>query len=300
MAEALPNRLWHYTSIDAFVSIVRSKSLWASHFAYLNDASELSHILKPLHAHLRDAARSAGSTLEDTEALIAEIGGRLCPTMPTKASDEEHGLLTQTHPYIPTFLCAFSEARDQLSQWRAYAGRQGVAIGFDPSLFPAASSDWPFILLQCSYDDSGLQKKLPAVKHRLESRLHTWRSLTPKDQARVAWEIWMDLEMECARFKNPAFIEEREWRLVSRGINLWDRKTEWFVDPGVDAHTTTRGLVPHVSVNLSLAGSCLGIADVVVGPSVDAHLQRDAVRLFLQRHGLRETQVGISGIPFRP
>ena len=36
-------KLFHYTSVDAFRNILKTQTLWASHYKTLNDKSELTH-----------------------------------------------------------------------------------------------------------------------------------------------------------------------------------------------------------------------------------------------------------------
>jgi hypothetical protein len=38
--------LWHYTSWEGLVSILRSDELWASDFHFMNDTTELLHALE--------------------------------------------------------------------------------------------------------------------------------------------------------------------------------------------------------------------------------------------------------------
>ena len=38
-----PQTLYHYTNVSAFYSIISNRGLWASHIAYMNDASEIHH-----------------------------------------------------------------------------------------------------------------------------------------------------------------------------------------------------------------------------------------------------------------
>ena len=40
--------LWHYTSGQALIDILKDKSLWATHISCLNDSSEFRHALGKL------------------------------------------------------------------------------------------------------------------------------------------------------------------------------------------------------------------------------------------------------------
>jgi hypothetical protein len=39
----IPEKLWHYTSIQGFQAIVASKSMWATDLRFLNDREEFIH-----------------------------------------------------------------------------------------------------------------------------------------------------------------------------------------------------------------------------------------------------------------
>ena len=44
----LPNKLYHYTSIDGLLGIIRNKNIWASDIQYLNDKEEFVRTIKLL------------------------------------------------------------------------------------------------------------------------------------------------------------------------------------------------------------------------------------------------------------
>ncbi len=111
--------LWHYTNGAAFLAIVDSMSIFSSHISCLNDASELRYATKLL----REALTALRQTVGAGETALSFINGALNyfqenPEFPAQA-------------VTPYFVTCFSEEKDDLSQWRAYAGGEnGYAVGF--------------------------------------------------------------------------------------------------------------------------------------------------------------------------
>jgi Protein of unknown function (DUF2971) len=107
--EDVPNTLYHYTSLEALVSIVQSKRLRASAIRFLNDTSEAMRLKEDVVGILRKRASSS----EDQEILKTLIDA------------------LDPGPKQSLFVASLSEKSDLLSQWRAYcpSGR-GVSIGF--------------------------------------------------------------------------------------------------------------------------------------------------------------------------
>ncbi len=107
--QEVPHTLYHYTSLEALVSIVHSKRLRASDIRYLNDTSEASQLTKDVISILRARALS-----EQDQEVISLIIDTL----------EQNRVLS-------LFVASFSEDGDLLSQWRAYSPPSlGVSIGF--------------------------------------------------------------------------------------------------------------------------------------------------------------------------
>ena len=105
--------LWHYTSGEAFLKIVRAKSIHATDVACLNDATEFQYSVSLLVDHVLK---------DDPERLAMWKWRRMF------GGPFTHG----PHQSVVCVFCA-SEHGDSLSQWRAYAPAGGVAIGFDRS-----------------------------------------------------------------------------------------------------------------------------------------------------------------------
>ena len=106
--EDVPKTLYHYTSLEALVSIVQSRRLWASNIRFLNDRTESLHLIENVLDVLRKLVSPAH------KAIVRTVQERLGST-----------------PKQAHFVASLSEKDDLLSQWRAYCPPgAGVSIGF--------------------------------------------------------------------------------------------------------------------------------------------------------------------------
>lgn len=279
--EAVPERLWHYTTSNGLLEILRTKTLWSTHIGYLNDATEFQHAIDVLDV----AAR-----VRHSEQELARVGWpQVLEETSTRLWDEDERELTST--YVTSF-CA---AEDLLSMWRSYPGAgTGYALCFDPTTFPASSTEWPGRLERCLYDEADKVAKLPAAMHRLERLLATPGTPTKEQRDRTAWEISLDLQTVSPRFKHGHFYEEREWRLVCRARS--DGRI-----PGLPVHYRSgqSTLIPHLAMPLEPCGDALGLRAIMVGPSPHQRQSATALKMLLKTRGIANVSVEVSKAPLR-
>ena len=134
LSKNIPRRLYHYTSQEGLLGIVKEKAIWASKIHFLNDLQEFSLGLSMAKDKLdelrRDPAyQEARTKINKLERALKTIGS------------------------INVCVASFSAKRDDLSQWRGYCGDStGFSIGFDTKkLRDLASQTFMFALLPCTY-----------------------------------------------------------------------------------------------------------------------------------------------------
>ena len=87
-----------------------------------------------------------------------------------------------------------------------------------------------------------------------------------------------------AVIKNPAFSEEREWRLLAGG------------EMPMDFRTSALGLVPYIKYDLPHDA----IAEVRIGPGPNRHLKLNALRqLVIKNEPSKNLSIGFSDAPLR-
>jgi hypothetical protein len=264
--------LYHYCSNVSFVSIIRSQSIWLSEFSLSNDALE--------------------------GKWIREILSECCEDCGLR-SYEATEILMEFEPVL-SFLGAagfcMSEDGDLLSQWRGYADNgQGLSLGFNVDTLNAigASSSGVGVanvasLQKIEYDR---KRQKSQIENTVGQIIDLWRRgagrrITllnqgnedeEKEREKLTEEMrheFYQMSSEIYAFKNPAFREEREWRLVSTVT-----PNELFL---MDFRSMPDRVVPYKELRIGdfTRGA---IAEVILGPK---NITPDRViRAALARYG---------------
>jgi hypothetical protein len=282
--------VYHYTTVDAFKSIIESQELWLTDYAYLNDSSEVKHGL-----HI--AQEVFGESLSETDSDLRDM---LLGMVNLPANEQ---------PRI--CVSCFSFARDSLTQWKGYgATALGIAFGVEPINFlfgignPMETGLAPVI-----YDDDTKRALLLGF-------VHDWTLLYQKDRAHSDSK-WLEFYPRAPRsyffelvstFKDAAFADEKEFRYVYReDPGLFDdeifmkvRRRFRVSGPLIVPYTTTKDLaVFRLRDRFQPRESILRLKDVIVGPHPHASLAVAGIREFLAAHGYDDVPVAASEVPFR-
>ena len=114
-----PPALYHYTSGNGLIEIIKSGELWSTQVNCLNDASEFLYTM----ARLQERAETLLASNQTDEVKF------LLETIITELKRPLRGVL-------PWFVACFTEDGDNLSQGRGYGGGEGgYSIEFELSLF---------------------------------------------------------------------------------------------------------------------------------------------------------------------
>ena len=144
-----PNIIWHYTTADGLLGILKNQELFMSHILCMNDTEEfqhgISHIIQAVGIRGRSSVSASASKFH--EALTPS----LCEYLVV--------------PNVPDiFVSCFSGETDTLTHWLEY-GRNGVgyAVGFDTARLKEISASH-CAFLPCVYDDE-LKEKIALETH---------------------------------------------------------------------------------------------------------------------------------------
>lgn len=272
----LPRRtnlaLYQYRDLDGFAGIVGSGNLWATHSGFLNDPTEVRYCESILQQSVDYFAAGAPDCVAAfVRAYVADI-------------------LRDARQLNVYFTC-LTEAEDLLSQWMTYTpGACGVALGFDGG----ALSALPFVTLRRVMYDRRQQFRM--LRNLLRTYLEPLRAaFETTDQTRlttlgVTLGLLIHQAMLC--FKNSAFAQEREWRLIV----VFAQGTPF--EKCVRYRVSGRTLVPYVEIPLAAPGEPLPITDVILGPGLDFELNGISVGRFLKAHDIAIAPRA-SKVPFR-
>jgi hypothetical protein len=276
----LPGPLYHYTSIEAFLNIVQSKSFYASDIYYMNDATEISYAVG-----LAESIIGAGTA-----------DGILPPEF--SASLKQALYNTQL---AKVFGISFSLERDALSQWRGYGGGAGLALCFNPEKAMKLAAANGLALVKCEYDQS---RQVSLIKDTLRSVVAAIKS-SPRPLASevIERECLLQLCPVLSKIKHPAFRDENEWRMLSK---VYEDAYEGTHPEKCGYRAGKSVIIPYMKVELEVdygpdtdQRKDLGFHDVLLGPTQTKELSWKSVMNFLQSNNVKYSQITPSGAPYR-
>jgi hypothetical protein len=299
-----PETIYHYTTAAGLLGIVNTNRLWASDLLYMNDSTEVEYGRQLI---IEVAAAVAG----EAKCPMAQM---LCKSIDT--------VLYPVGMVSGGFYAAcFCEEGDLLSQWRGYSGGVGgYALGFrsrDLQPFRASTPERRFVLRPVVYDPNEqrelIRTFLLEVDTALAELLEGDLAQRETDVHTVAYVTIQRQMLECMlTMKNPAFKEEREWRLIhyrsgfSREpeATVEYRPTRSFIVPYVALDVTRMGpeVFEHVPAEMQTdvrASNRVPLSTVIVGPSAHPDAAVASIRTMLRDLHMNAEVIN-STIPIRP
>jgi hypothetical protein len=289
-----PGCLYHYTSVDALLGMMkikdrgRNQELRATHYAYLNDYSEIRHGLNVIRA---DSGRWVDSITFGAQDEDFQLRG--------------HHALKWLRDDFPLshqlFVSCFSEHGNLLSQWRAYTRpNKGLSLRFDRQQLEAFMASHGFAISRCEY--------IPEFQQMKSYHFMSWMVNAAKDADASAgkpsaapdpehyYEVFNTFTDEILRtavsIKHPAFAEEREWRFVSKNLSSDELKKRVRFREGASS------VIPYLALCAG-EGEQLPLNGIAVGPTPFVQHSMEAVRTLLSAAGRSDIPVLDSGVPFR-
>jgi hypothetical protein len=274
-----PEILYHYTTIDAMMSIAKDRKIWATSISYLNDSSEGDHLLGMIRRRLPALLKKHSfddSVLERLSYTDTELEDR-------------------------PFIASFSTERNSLPQWRSYCPNgNGVAIGFRVASLPqgilwkkAEPSAIVFITLE-KVDYKPVSDELPIIDSEIaelvaqvDERLSSSEGCTIPERSGHEDDFRAVAQIAACKRKHHSFRNEHEYRLI---VGPMFTKA-----PDLQFRPARSTLVPYIEISIPTADF---IAEVVIGPSGNTELSLQAVRAFFKQLQL-QVDVNDCQIPFR-
>lgn len=276
--------LYHYTSQETAFEILKKFTIRASDAFFLNDSLEIEIGRRALEAALKRANLLDSDPVD--QQLIKAITFLTQPR-------EINGTKLLTYERQRAYTACFSTLPDDLSQWRGYAGSEGVALGFNVPLISSTTPD--ALLAPVLYGDEEKFTKLLYddilnVQSSLQS-IHTRIIEANRHDLYVYLVRWYLLILPL--MKSDSFERECEWRLVLTEAEVTRSKADWrpgrrYAVPYVDLQL--KGKISEAGyLNLSEEYSC----EAILGP--EAH----SLAMHFYDHRLGIGRCKQSGINFR-
>lgn len=285
--------VYHYTDLNALISIIEKQTLWATNLYFLNDRNEFKHGISLIFEILEQVNN------KNLEAYIREI-------------QNEIDFIKRSDRYIT----CFSKNGDLLSQWRAYASDgKGVSIGFNGRNLASALNghvSTKYIL----YDREKQRKAVSRIISRgidffAERKPHIDYSGYDYEKT-VAKSLLSFLESIIADYKDEGFAEEREYRL-----EYWvpDFQKEKFRQKA-KYRTNGKFIIPYIELETqyqyylrcsqsedfempTLTQTRLPIEEIIVGPALNFDDVKPGIEYLLAKNGYSDVLVKHSCIPYR-
>ena len=296
-------RVWHYTDSVGAQGIVGSGQLWASSILSLNDSEEYRYGARLLHDLVQKVSTS-----------------RAVPALQKGFIEKVALLVMESMPYRRFFVCCASEDPDSLSQWRAYGGGVGYAVGLDvtddgaldildetaPKRRPSRSTmhgmdgtflSWAKVLYERAEQEGLLLKGLSTLAN-VPDELVDRRSM----RVEYAAGFLSSLTILC---KHPSFRDEKEVRMIASvpegHPSIKFRPGRFGVTPYVRIVQPPPGVEstgPMFWRGVARQGR-LPVSAVNVGPSPHADSAADGMRQLLVANRLGSIPLGHADTPFR-
>ncbi len=241
----LPDTLYHYTSLDAAIHILKHRKMWCSNVVYTNDPAEATYgqdVLDDVAKTDRDLK------LQGLREVLAELD---------------------------CYITSFSGDADLLPQWRAYCRNgRGVAIGVDAGVLRRRPS---LILARVIYEKRQQRQFVTDMMDVFRQPLLAARYDKAR-RRRLMDALGLYLVIVRSALKSDTYESEREYRLfdvLSSDRSVHTTQLAFRASGGV--------VIPYFEADLTASTSesaSQPFREVRVGPCLDAGLIKRSLKTF--------------------
>lgn len=277
--------LYHYTDVKGLVGILKTGKIRMSDPRTLNDAREMVHgqemvkrAIRVVGETFRERFAELGYDGDNFERLVSQQVSKIRFFAPP---DIFHAPLDRA-----PFIACFSEAENQLSQWRAY-GNSHYSLGFDRAFLQSKAD--ALVKVQYSDPNDSINDLTFHTRHpfptsrNIETALNTMLQyyrqhksmhMEVLDETLDSFVTAMNNEHFLLRQKHISFEEEREVRLIK------------YVRPSEpEVYVSDRARYPSIKIDHPIFEPIKQVNEAVKaiwsGPGTDAaqmHVSFDALR----------------------
>jgi hypothetical protein len=287
--------LAHYTSLDAFKSILRSKEFWLCQVRDMNDTSEMIDGAAIVTAALvKHSPQIFKAPIAAEMEIVPQFEARreLLETDTYALSLSEHGT---------------DEETDRLVMWRAY-GHDGnglcLVLRKDTLLGQSAAGQFPIQWTPIEY--ASPQKLTERVQQRLQhlseifsARQNFVSALPPKNLGMLIVQSVVQLVVS---HKHLAFKDEHEVRFIRSRLLQSSVLPEGACYRTIGTREKSIFAIPlREYPEYGIKARLEDLLDhIIVGPSDRQETMYREVRNALDGDGLNHVPIRLSGIPYRP
>ena len=308
--ETPPDILWHYTTQEGFLGIIKGKNLRATNIFYLNDATEYKYA-KGLLKDVLGSYFPYTNLNNDLQNIINKVSLRIAEDTMFDNSNlfDKHAkykmLLTiqdavEKLEFNETYILSFTKKGDDLNQWRAYCPHNnGFCIGFSKSELYKRTENLiarnAMFLEDCLYLK---EKQENLIRQAIDEALTEFEKDfgNSADKKKTFNDCLLDFMLRLLRIiprlKHASFMEEKESRLIY--VKLIKTAEE-----PVNFRAGKSMLVPYIEFPLSDKDDITILKKIIVGPTPHMHLSVSAAKSLLETYKVRDCEVVRSEVPYR-
>ena len=263
--------LYHYCSIEGLFHIINTKSIWLTNSSHMNDSLE-------------------NSWIENYFEIIKDY---------FKNDEYKKFLINVFDIYKlnnhPPFIFCLSKEKDQLSQWRAYSqDGHGVSIGFNTKFLSIENSiPSPNIYAyhtlgyyKVEYSKTVQQKTIMDICESIKNDFDTKKY----DKISISLEFISNLVHLSIVFKNPSFMEEREWRIIHTPLDKYEKPDLRLSE--LKFRIKQKRITPYYNLNFGSNFNSQLISEIVLGPKCE--MTAKEIKQFLRHNNLDKTKITTS------
>jgi len=250
-----PEILYHYTSFDSLNSMFKNSSIWMSHYLYLNDPTEVVHVLEPLFNEIiKEDTVHDSAFWSDIKVIILEK------------------ILYQ--PLLPVGMFSLSKSRDSLDQWRGYGNQgRGVCVGIDSSMLsnsdtfanPPAFYGGPLRVLYNEVQQNEIYKKIAKKIAHTISKHQDIISIDIRKYFPIL-QISQIVYLLGISLKSSHWLSEEEYRFFAMAKHF-----DFNVRP------SEHGLSPYFE--LKFKPNLLPVKEIIIGSKCNFMLQQHSLEI---------------------
>ena len=256
--------IYHYTDVNGLIGLIENGSIRATHASRLNDSSENKHGFKLVIEYVRSNFPKSSQPLIEKALLKVQS--------------------------VDTYVACYSTKSNSLSQWRNYTGgRVGYSLGFETNQMASLDGKMP-LLEQVIYEDVKAKALLDLLLQKVDNFLNT----NPFGEVEIGYllgTVEAMLNIIACVIKHPKFEEESEYRQIFRPSST-GLKLEPFFRAG------NFGLTPYVEIQFS-KDKKIPLKNITIGPCLDFDIERNALKILLDKNGYDGVEILDSMIPLR-
>jgi hypothetical protein len=285
---APPALVYHYTTQLSFASIIESNTFWATDIRYLNDFEEYTYAVARAKSAIESAAKN--TKIPGAKELAKFITATLSGNRSTRYS-----------------VFSLSEDGDSLNQWRSYTRLgPGYALGFSSSSISKLCLERGLLFGKCIYSKETAEEMISDLAKSYMANLSQYfplfsRGEINEDLIMNRSNRFVSLFLKYASFiKNPAFEQEREWRIVASS-DMTDLYVPRF-------RSGPHSMVPFTPIEWSRQPFLSAIKEIVVKPTPHMDLAEQSIYQYIQHqhnsaampeYEIKDLLVRRSAVPYR-